>query len=180
MIYDLGERKVTITGDDYYVADGAVVVGSVRIGNNVSVWFNAVVRADHAAITIGDGSNIQDGCVLHSEEAFDIVIGRGVTIAHRAMLHGCTIGDDSMIGVNSVILNGATIGKNCIIGAGSLVLENTIIPDNSLAFGAPARVIRQVTQMEIDVVREGALHYIRNFQNFKKNLHTSKKGEARD
>jgi carbonic anhydrase/acetyltransferase-like protein (isoleucine patch superfamily) len=175
MIYDLGDRRVTFSGDDYYVADSAVVVGSVRIGDRVSVWFNAVVRADHAAITIGDGSNIQDGCVLHSEEAFGITIGSGVTIAHRAMLHGCSIGDNSMIGVSSVILNGAVIGKNCIIGAGSLVLEHTVIPDSSLAFGAPARVIRQVTQAEIDVVREGALHYIRNFQNFKKNLRPSGK-----
>lgn len=173
MIYDLGDRRVTFSSDDYYVADSAVVVGSVHLGDRVSVWFNAVVRADHAAITIGGGSNVQDGAVLHSEEAFGITIGKGVTIAHRAMLHGCTIGDDSMIGVNAVILNGAVIGKNCIIGAGSLVLENTVIPDNSLAFGAPAKVIRKVTQAEIDVVRDGALHYIKNYQNFKKNLRAS-------
>jgi len=173
MIYDLGDRKVTFSSDDYYVADSADVVGSVRIGDRASVWFNAVVRADHAVITIGDGSNVQDGAVLHSEEAFDIVIGKGVTIAHRAVLHGCAIGDGSMIGVNAVILNGAVIGKNCIIGAGSLVLENTVVPDNSLAYGAPAKAMRQVTQAEIDVVREGALHYIRNYQDFKKNLRIS-------
>jgi carbonic anhydrase/acetyltransferase-like protein (isoleucine patch superfamily) len=180
MIYDLGDRTVTIVGDDYYIADSAVVVGSVRIGNKVSVWFNAVVRADHGAIAIGDESNIQDGVVLHSEEAFDIAIGRGVTVAHKAMLHGCVIGDNSMIGVGAVVLNGARIGKNCIIGAGALVLEHTVIPDNSLAFGAPARVIRQVTQMEIDVIREGAVHYIKNFQNYKKNLRPSIRGAARD
>jgi carbonic anhydrase/acetyltransferase-like protein (isoleucine patch superfamily) len=180
MIYDLGEKTITIAGDDYYIADSAVVAGSVRIGNKVSVWFNAAVRADHGAIDIGDESNIQDGVVLHSEEAFDIVIGRGVTVAHKAMLHGCIIGDNSMIGVSAVILNGARIGKNCIIGAGALVLEHTVIPDNTLAYGAPAKVVRQVTQMEIEVVREGAVHYIKNFQSYKKNLRVSIKGNARD
>jgi len=180
MIYDLNDRAVTITGEDYFIADSAVVVGSVSIGNKVSVWFNAVVRADHGTIEIGDESNIQDGVVLHSEDAFDIAIGRGVTVAHRAMLHGCSIGDNSMIGVGVVILNGARIGTNCIIGAGSLVLEHTVIPDNSLVFGSPARVVRQVTQMEIEVVREGAVHYIKNFQSYKKNLRVSIKGNARD
>jgi carbonic anhydrase/acetyltransferase-like protein (isoleucine patch superfamily) len=173
MKYNLGDKTITITGDDYYIADSAIVVGSVRIGNNVSIWFNAVVRADHGAIAIGDDSNIQDGAVLHSEEAFDIKIGRGVTVAHKAMLHGCTINDNSMIGVNAVLLNGVNIGKNCIIGAGALVLEHTIIPDNSLVIGAPAKVIRQVTQIEIEVIRDGSAHYIKNFQNYKKNLRVS-------
>lgn len=170
MKYDLGDRKIIIEGGDYFIAESAVVVGSVRIGNNVSVWFNAVVRADDGTIVIGEDSNIQDGAVLHCEKENDLVIGRGVTVAHKAMLHGCTIGDNSLIGINAVVLNGAVIGRNCLVGAGALVLENSVIPDNSMVLGAPAKVARPVTQEQIDEIIDAAAHYVRNFKNFRKNL----------
>jgi carbonic anhydrase/acetyltransferase-like protein (isoleucine patch superfamily) len=170
MKYDLGDRKVTIEGADYFIAENAAVVGSVRIGNNVSVWFNAVVRADDGTIVIGENTNIQDGAVLHCEKENDLVIGRGVTVAHKAMLHGCTIGDNSLIGINAVVMNGAIIGKNCLVGAGALVLENSVVPDNSMVLGAPAKVVRPVTQQQIDEIRDAAEHYVKNFRNFRKNL----------
>jgi carbonic anhydrase/acetyltransferase-like protein (isoleucine patch superfamily) len=170
MKYDLGDRKIIIEGDDYFIAESAVVVGSVRIGNNVSVWFNAVVRADDGTIVIGEDSNIQDGAVLHCEKENDLVIGRGITVAHKAMLHGCTIGDNSLIGINAVVMNGAVIGRNCMVGAGALVLENSVIPDNSMVLGAPAKVARPVTQEQIDEIRDAAAHYVRNFKNFRNNL----------
>jgi carbonic anhydrase/acetyltransferase-like protein (isoleucine patch superfamily) len=170
MKYDLGDRKIVIEGDDYFIAESAVVVGSVRIGNNASIWFNAVVRADDGAIVIGENSNIQDGAVLHCEEENVLVIGRGVTVAHQAMLHGCVIGDDSLIGINAVVMNGAVIGRNCLIGAGALVLEKSVIPDNSMVLGAPARVVRPVTPEQIDDILHAAEHYVKNFKDFKKNL----------
>lgn len=170
MKYDLGDRKIVIEGDDYFIAESAVVAGSVRIGNNASVWFNAVVRADDGAIVIGENSNIQDGAVLHCEEGHDLVIGRGVTVAHKAMLHGCVIGDDSLIGINAVVMNGAVIGRNCLIGAGALVLEYSVIPDNSMVLGSPAKVVRPVTPEQIDDILYAAEHYVKNFKDFKKNL----------
>ncbi len=170
MKYDLGDRKIIIEGEDYFIAESAVVVGSVRIGNNASIWFNAVVRADDGTIVIGEDSNIQDGAVLHCEEGNDLAIGRGVTVAHKAMLHGCVIGDNSLIGINAVVMSGAVIGKNCLVGAGALVLENSVVPDNSMVIGTPARVARPVTQEQIDEIRSAAVHYVKNFRNFKKNL----------
>lgn len=170
MMYDLGDRRIITEGDDCFIAETAVVVGSVRIGNNASVWFNAVVRGDGGTIVIGENSNIQDGAVLHCEEGKDLVIGRGVTVAHKAMLHGCTVGDNSLIGVNAVVLNGAVIGKNCLVGAGALVLEKSVIPDNSVALGSPARVVRPVTREQIEEIRDAAEHYVRNYKDFKKNL----------
>ncbi|MBP7736197.1 MAG: gamma carbonic anhydrase family protein [Spirochaetes bacterium] len=170
MKYDLGDRRIIIEGDDCFIAETAVVVGSVRIGNNASVWFNAVVRADDGVIVIGESSNIQDGAVLHCDSENDLVIGRGVTVAHKAMLHSCTVGDNSLIGINAVVLNGAVIGKNCLVGAGALVLEKSVIPDNSVVLGAPAKVARPVTPEQIDEMLDAAEHYIRNFKNFKKNL----------
>lgn len=170
MKYDLDERKVITEGDDYFIAESAVVAGSVRIGNNASIWFNAVARADDGAIVIGEETNIQDGAVLHCEKEHDLVIGRGVTVGHQAMLHGCTIGDHSLIGIRAVVLNGAVIGRNCLVGAGSLVLENTVIPDNSMVLGSPARVVRTVTAEQTGEILDAAEHYVRNFKDFKKNL----------
>jgi carbonic anhydrase/acetyltransferase-like protein (isoleucine patch superfamily) len=170
MKYNLGDKNIIIEGDDYYIAENAVVVGSVCIGNNTSIWFNAVVRADDGTIVIGENSNIQDGAVLHCEKEHDLIIGRGVTVAHNAMLHGCVIGDNSLIGISAVIMNDAVIGKNCLVGAGALVLEKSVIPDNSMVLGAPARVVGPVTQEQLEEIRDAAAHYIRNFKNFKKNL----------
>ena len=128
MIYSLGESKVDIRGEDYFVADNATVIGLVALENNVSIWFNAVIRGDNALITIGENSNIQDGAILHNDPGVPLTIGKNVTVGHKVMLHGCTIGDNSLIGINSVILNGAKIGKNCLIGANSLIPEGKDIP----------------------------------------------------
>ena len=170
MIYSLGEREVQILGEDYFIADNATVIGSVVIHNNVSIWFNAVIRGDNDVITIGEGSNIQDGTVIHTDGGIPLNIGSGVTVGHQVMLHGCTIGDNSLIGINSVILNNATIGKNCIIGANSIVPQGKEIPDNSLALGSPARVIKTVTDDMSEELKHSAEHYIQNFKRFKKEL----------
>ncbi|MBN2078010.1 MAG: gamma carbonic anhydrase family protein [Spirochaetes bacterium] len=170
MIYDLGERRVELADVDHFIAESAVVVGSVRIGSGVSIWFGAVVRADHGIIDIGDRTNIQDGAVLHCDEGRDLRIGRGVTVAHRAMLHGCTVGDDTLVGIGAIVLNGALIGRNCLVGAGALVTGDTVIPDNSLVLGAPARVVRSVTEEETAEILDAAHHYVRNYQDFIQNL----------
>lgn len=165
MLYDLGGRTVIIEGD-CFVAESASVIGSVRIGKNASVWFGAVVRADEGAIVIGENSNIQDGAVLHCDRENDLVIGRGVTVAHKAMLHGCMIGDDSLIGVGAIVLNGAIIGSNCLVGAGSLVLEGTVIPDDSLVLGSPAKAVRAITPAQTAEILHASDHYVRNAREF--------------
>ncbi len=170
MIYDLGDRKILFADDDHFIAGSAAVVGSVRIGRGVSVWFGAVVRADHGTIDIGDRTNIQDCAVLHCDEGCDLVIGRDVTVAHRAMLHGCTIGGNTLVGIGAVILNGAVIGSNCLVGAGALVLEKSVIPDNSLVLGAPAKTVRPVTEEQIREIRDAADHYVENYRNYLRNL----------
>jgi carbonic anhydrase/acetyltransferase-like protein (isoleucine patch superfamily) len=169
MLYDLGSRTVIMEGD-CYIAEGASVIGSVRIGANASVWFGAVVRADEGTIVIGENSNIQDCAVLHCEKGNDLLIGRGVTVAHKAMLHGCTIGDNSMIGVGAIVLNGAIIGSNCLVGAGALVLERTVIPDNSLVLGSPAKAVRAVSAAQTTEILRAADHYVRNARNFIESL----------
>lgn len=143
-----------------FIAKGAHVVGKVSIGENVSIWYNAVVRADTNTITIGKGSNIQDNATLHTDAGFPVQIGDGVTVGHNAVVHGCTVGDNTVIGMGSIVLSGAVIGSNCIIGAGSLVTGKMRIPDNSLAFGNPAKIIRAVTTEEADANRENAAHYV--------------------
>lgn len=170
MIFELGERKLEINGVDYFIADNATVIGSVIINNNVSIWFNAVIRGDYEPISIGENTNIQDGVVVHTDEGIPMFIGRGVTVGHVAMLHGCNIGDNSLIGINAVILNNAKIGNNCIIGANSLISEGKEIPDGSLVLGSPGRVIRKVTDDEIRDLKLSAEHYVENFKHFKRSL----------
>ncbi len=170
MLYRLGESEVDIRGQDYFVADSADVIGLVSLDNNASVWFNAVVRGDNAAISIGENSNVQDGAVLHTDPGMPLMIGKNVTVGHQAMLHGCTIGDNSLIGINAVILNGATIGKNCLIGANSLVTENKEIPDGSLVMGSPAKVVRALSEEQILELRASADVYVERFQRFKREL----------
>lgn len=170
MIYSLGERKLEIKGDDYFIADNATLIGSVVIHNDVSIWFNAVLRGDNEPLVIEDGSNIQDGVVIHTDEGFPFRIGKGVTVGHQVMLHGCDIGDNSLIGINSVVLNNAKIGKNCIIGANCLITHGKEIPDNSMVLGSPGKVVREVTQEEIKYLKFSAEHYVGNFKRFKKEL----------
>lgn len=150
-----------------YIAEGAIVLGDVFIGEESSIWFHATVRADRGEIHIGNGSNIQDNAVVHVDKEFPVYIGNHVTVGHSAVLHGCKIEDNTIIGMGAIVLNGAKIGKNCIIGAGALVTQNMIIPDNSLAIGCPARVMRQVTQQEEESNLLNADEYIRESRKYK-------------
>ena len=142
-----------------FVADTASVIGDVVLGSGSSVWFGAVIRGDDSQIILGENSNVQDSSTLHSDEFHKIVIGKGVTVGHNAVVHGCTIGDNSVVGMNSTVLNGAVIGKNCLIGAGAVVTENKQFPDNSLIIGVPAKAVRQLTDEEIEGNRLNAAHY---------------------
>jgi carbonic anhydrase/acetyltransferase-like protein (isoleucine patch superfamily) len=173
MVYNLGDRRVSFKSNNYYIAETADVMGDVEIGNNASIWFNAVIRSDWNKIIIGDDTNIQDGCVLHTEPWNKIIIGRGVTIGHKAMLHGCTIGDNSLIGINAVVLDEAVIGKNCLIGANSLIKTGAVIPDGSVVMGSPGRIVRQITEDEIKIIEGGAKFYIDNWKRFKECLEKS-------
>ena len=166
MKYSLGERRV-ITRGDYWIAPNATVVGSVVLENNASIWFNAVVRSDNDVITIGENSQVQDGSVLHADPGFPLTLGQNVSIGHMVMLHGCTIGDGTLVGIKSVIMNGAVIGKNCLIGANTLVAEGKSIPDGSLVLGSPGKVVRQLSAEEIARVNETADHYVQNFKRYR-------------
>ena len=178
MIYELGKDKVEITGEDFFVAPTATVLGKVILANNVSIWFGAVLRGDNEQIKIGSNTNVQECTVIHTDPGVPCIIGDNVTIGHQAMLHGCTIGDNSLIGINAVILNGAKIGKNCLIGANALVTENKEIPDGSMVVGAPARVIRQLTTEQKQGLTESATHYVRRFKRFKRELRPDSRFEG--
>ena len=166
MIYDL-EKNVPEIIADSWVAPNAIIIGKVKLEKNSSIWFNAVLRGDIEKIVIGENSNIQDGSVLHTDPGYPLTVGKGVTVGHMVMLHGCEISDDTLIGIGSTILNKAKIGKNCIIGANTLVTENKTIPDNSLVLGSPGKVIRKVTDDEIKVICENAKHYVENSKRYK-------------
>ncbi len=159
MLFQLEDRRVQAEGD-YWVADNAVVVGSVLLKRDASVWFHAVLRGDNELITVGEGSNVQDGSVLHTDPGYPLVIGSYVTVGHKAMLHGCEIGDNSLVGINAVILNGAKIGRNCLIGANALITEGKEIPDNSMVLGAPGKVVRQLSEDQVKGLRLSAEHYV--------------------
>ena len=169
MIYQIDEQRVRAEGE-HFVAGTAVVIGNVLLRANASVWFNAVIRGDNELITIGENSNVQDGAVLHTDPGFPLTIGSGVTIGHKAMLHGCTIGDNSLVGINAVVLNGAKIGRNCLIGANALVTEGKEIPDNSMVLGSPGKVVRELTPEQIEGLRRSALHYADNARRFQLGL----------
>ena len=169
MIYSLDERQLQTEGD-YWIADNATVIGSVVLKNNASVWFNVVIRADNDIITIGENSNIQDGSVLHTDAGVPLTVGKNVTVGHKVMLHGCTIGDNTLIGINAVVLNHAKIGKNCIIGANALVTERQEIPDNSLVVGSPAKVVKMVSEGQAMMLQMSALHYVQNFKRYQTQL----------
>jgi len=156
-LYTLDGVTPTLAADgNCYIAPGARVIGNVVLGEEASIWFNAVVRGDNEAIVIGPGANVQDGCVLHTDPGFPMVLGTDVTVGHSAILHGCTIGDGTLIGMGAVVLNGAKIGKGCLIGANALVTEGKEIPDHSMAVGQPARVIRSVDQALAAELRNAA------------------------
>ena len=167
MIYDF-EKNVPNVHPDAWVASNATLIGKVKLEKNSSIWFNAVLRGDIELITIGENSNIQDGSVLHTDPGYKLNVGKGVTVGHKVMLHGCQIADDTLIGIGSIILNNAKIGKNCIVGANSLITENKIIPDNSLVVGSPGKILRKVTEEEIKAIHENAKHYVDGSKKYKK------------
>ncbi len=169
MFYDLEDKKPKNSGENW-VAPNATIIGDVTLEKNSSVWFNAVIRGDNENIHVGEGSNVQDGSVLHTDPGCPLRIGKDVTIGHIVMLHGCTIGDNSLIGIGAVILNNVKIGKNCIVGAKALITENKEIPDNSLVVGAPGRVVRKLTDEEIGKVTENAKHYQDNWRRYVKTV----------
>lgn len=144
-----------------FVADGARITGDVVIGEHTGVWYNTVIRGDIQSIRIGDNTNIQDNTVIHGDSVYPVVVGSNVSVGHSAILHGCTVGDDSMVGMGSIVMNGAVIGKHCLVGAGSLVTQGTVIPDGSVAFGRPAKVIRPMTEKELAYIEDNRETYRR-------------------
>lgn len=173
MIRALGDREPVLEGSGHFIADNATIVGSVRLRDRSSVWFNSVLRGDNDWLEIGERSNIQDACVLHTDPGFPLVIGDGVTVGHMAMLHGCAIGPNSLIGIGSTVLNGASIGSNCIVGAHALVTEGKTIPDGSLVLGSPAKVVRELESQEIAKIAEAAEVYVANARRFNDELSIS-------
>ncbi|WP_295195225.1 gamma carbonic anhydrase family protein [uncultured Brevundimonas sp.] len=166
-IYALGDSKPQLPPQgEYWVAPSASVIGNVILQSNASVWFGAVLRGDNDPITVGPDSNIQDGSVLHTDMGSPLTLGRGVTVGHKAMLHGCEVGDYSLIGIGAVVLNGVKIGRNCIIGANALITEGKIIPDNSLVMGQPGKVVRERDPAHIAVLQMSAEHYVQNWKRF--------------
>jgi carbonic anhydrase/acetyltransferase-like protein (isoleucine patch superfamily) len=168
-VYAYGERTPQFLGD-CWVADTATLLGSVLLANQASVFFGAVLRGDNDVISIGEQSNVQDNAVLHTDAGIPLRLGSQVTVGHQAMLHGCSVGDGSLIGIGAVVLNRALIGKHCLVGAGSLVLEGKVFPDRSLIVGSPAKVARQLNDAEVEQLRQGALHYVERWQNYKRLL----------
>lgn len=168
-IYQLDDKAPQVH-PSAWVADSAQVMGDVVLAEDSSVWFGTVIRGDTATITVGAGTNIQDGSVLHADEGLPLTVGAHVTVGHQVMLHGCTVGDGSLIGIGAVVLNGARIGKHCLVGAGSLVTEGKVFPDGSMILGSPAKVVRQLTPAQIEMLERSAQNYVRNARRFRAGL----------
>ncbi len=168
-IYALDERS-PICAEGSWVADNATLIGSVRLAAGASVWFGAVIRADNDVISIGENSNIQDNAVLHTDAGIPLTLGREVTVGHQAMLHGCSVGDGSLIGIGAIILNGARIGQSCLVGAGALIPEGKNYPERSLIIGAPARVARELTDAEVAGLTASAQGYLERWQRYLEQL----------
>ncbi len=171
--YQLGSDHPVRPPTESWVAPNATLIGRVRLETEASVWFGAVLRGDNEWITVGPRSNVQDGCVLHTDMGSPLTIGADCTIGHLAMLHGCAIGQNSLIGIGAVVLNGARIGANCLIGAKALITEGKVIPDNSLVMGAPGKVIRLLTDAEVAGLTASAAHYVANWRRYVRDLTSS-------
>ncbi|WP_079202965.1 gamma carbonic anhydrase family protein [Pseudomonas sp. CC6-YY-74] len=169
MKYRLGQSSVDVHPESW-VAPNATLVGKVKLEQGASVWFGAVLRGDNELIHIGEQSNVQDGTVMHTDMGFPLTLGKGVTIGHNAMLHGCTVGDYSLVGINAVVLNGAKIGKYCIIGANTLIGEGKEIPDGSLVIGSPGKVVRELNEAQKTMLEASAAHYAHNAQRYARDL----------
>ncbi|MEM5519055.1 gamma carbonic anhydrase family protein [Sulfitobacter sp. AS59] len=168
-LYALADTAPTVDADAW-VAPDANVIGNVALMAGSSVWFGCTLRGDNEPITVGTGSNVQENCVFHTDPGCPLTIGENCTIGHKVMLHGCTIGDNSLVGMGATILNGAKIGKNCLIGAGALITENKVIPDGSLVMGAPGKVVRELDEAAIARLTASALHYQENARRFRRDL----------
>ena len=167
-LYEINGKRPTFEDEnDCWIAPTAVVIGNVHICKGASIWWGVTIRGDNELITIGEGAQVQDGSVLHTDPGFPLTIGPHVTIGHKVMLHGCDIGEGSLIGINAVVLNGAKIGKNCIIGANALITEGKVIPDNSMVMGSPGKVVKTLTDEQAAGIRLGAAHYVENARRFK-------------
>ena len=166
-IYELDGQAPEFPADgQYWIAETAVLIGRVRLRSHASVWFGAVLRGDNEWIEIGERSNVQDNCTLHTDPGFPLVIGRGCTVGHNAILHGCRIGDNTLVGMGAIVMNGANVGANCIVGAGALIAENTTVPDNAVVVGSPARKIRDVDAAAARSIAEAAAIYFRRWQEY--------------
>ncbi|MDB5868904.1 MAG: transferase hexapeptide repeat protein [Polaromonas sp.] len=168
-LYQLDDLQPVIH-DSAWVAGSAQVIGDVRLAQDSSLWFGVVARGDTATITVGQGSNIQDNSVLHADDGMPLVIGNNVTVGHQVMLHGCTIGDGSLIGIQAVVLNGAKIGRNCLVGAGALVTEGKEFPDGCMILGSPAKAVRQLSEAQIEGLKMSAQHYMDNARRYRTGL----------
>lgn len=170
MIYQLKEQQPSFNPDTCFIANTADLIGDVQLADGVSIWFQTVIRADNDTVAIGKKTNIQDASVIHVDKGHPVTIGDNVTVGHKVMLHGCSIGDNSLIGMGAIVLNGAQIGNNCIVGAGSLVTENKSFPDNSLIMGTPAKAVKMLTEEQIELLKQSAEHYfdkIAEYQSLK-------------
>jgi carbonic anhydrase/acetyltransferase-like protein (isoleucine patch superfamily) len=170
MKYSLGDKRVKLQGSGHFIAPNAAVIGDVTLHENSSVWFSCVLRGDADRIEVGAGSNIQDGAVMHADPGYPMVVGKNVTVGHSAMLHGCSIGDGSLVGINAVVLNGARVGKGCLIGANALVTEGMEIPDGSLVLGSPAKVRSTLSSEQQLALMHNADHYVGNARRFVESL----------
>lgn len=170
MLFSISGRQVRLLGEEHYIAHNATLIGAVEVHNQASIWFNVVIRGDNDLISIGERSNIQDGSVLHTDPGYRLTVGSDVTVGHLAMLHGCEIGDGSLIGIGAVVLNGAKIGKGCLVGANALVPEGMVIPDGSLVVGSPAKVKRMLSDEQQQGLLENAAHYVENMRRYRSEL----------
>lgn len=170
MKYSLDGTKVILEGEGHFIAPNAAVIGNVTLKDRASVWFSCVLRGDSERIEVGAGSNIQDGTVMHADPGFPMVVGENVTVGHNAMLHGCTIGDGTLIGISAVVLNGAKVGRGCLVGAGALVTEGMVVPDGAMVLGAPAKVKRELDEGAKAALRMSADHYVANGARFARGL----------
>ena len=169
MIYKL-ENLIPEIDSSCFIAPNATIIGQATLAANVSIWFNVVIRADMDIIKIGKNTNIQDGCILHVDKDIPMIIEKNVTVGHKVMLHGCNIGENTLIGMNAVVLNGAKVGKNCIVGANALITENMEIPDGSVVVGSPAKIIKEVNAATQEKLALSAAHYVNNGQRYKQHL----------
>jgi carbonic anhydrase/acetyltransferase-like protein (isoleucine patch superfamily) len=173
MLYTLGARRIETVGDDYFVAPSADLIGTVRLGRWASVWFNSVLRGDNDWIELGEGTNVQDGCVMHTDAGVPLVVGANCTVGHKALLHACTVGEHSLIANNAMVLDGAKIGSFTIVAAGAFVPPRKVIPDGVVVMGSPARVVREITEADRQLLIGSALHYQENARRYRRELHKS-------